>query len=434
MAGRSHIVPRAYLCILLLLLLLPLVQSSFHLVDEPPLKGAVMNTPAPEWSWAAWYTDSLQHQMERHLNDQFGFRRSLVRLNNQVEWSLFGEVRARDVVVGRDNWLYEAGYIQTLYGEDYVGSEKLQHWARQAARFQKMLHRYGKLLVIVLAPGKGSIYPEFIPAHLQQPLSDTTNYLEFSHLLRERNVNVIDFNAWFKGLKANTPHPLYPKTGIHWSVYGKYLAVDSLLHYIESKTGKDLPDMLHQGPMAVEMPTAEDRDVERGMNLIFPIPNIEMGYPNVCFDRGGKRLFRSLTIADSYWWGIHGRGIAGRIFRNPEFWYYNEEIYGGPGRGAPSVLDIDPAAAIGDREVIIFMCTDAKLKNFGWRFWDNFAKDKLFEARMAKVAISKTVEEIRKNERWLRKVKNEALERDVSLDSMLISNARYHLWARLPRD
>ncbi|HHG85692.1 MAG TPA: hypothetical protein ENJ82_13165, partial [Bacteroidetes bacterium] len=382
---------------------------------------------------AAWHNDSLQHQTNRYLKDQFGFRKPLVRLNNQLAWTFYHKARARDIVIGKENWLYEAGYIHTRYGKDYVGHEKLKKWVTQTQKLQKMLLNYGKLLVVVLAPGKASIYPEYIPDHLRETPNSPTNYTEFSALLRQKEVNLIDCNAWFKTIKPTSPYPLYPKTGIHWSVYGKYLVVDSLLQYIQAKTGKDQPNMLHQRPISQSPPTADDRDIERGLNLLFPIPCPPMGYPNVCFDRIGKRMLRSLTIADSYWWGIQGRGIAGRIFRKPEFWYYNEEIYGGPGRESSSVSKIDPAIAFADRDLIILMCTDAKLKHFSWDLLDNYAADPDFEMKMAKASIAQTISEIRDDKSWLKKIGLAAENRGISLDSMLYLNAKYLLWARLPR-
>lgn len=434
MAGRSHIVKRICLALGLGLLFLPMLQKEFQFFHEAPLHGAVVESPPAEMGWANWWSDSLQVQTERHLNDQFGFRKPLVRFNNQLGFWLYRTARARDVVIGKEGWLYEEGYLKTLTGEDYKGEERNRFLVHGLKEIQEMMARHGKLLLVVLAPGKGTVYPEYIPDRFKRPGEHATNYKDFARMLPEEEVLHIDGNAWFQAMKDTSRYPLYPKTGIHWSVYTKWMVVDSILHIIENRIQDDLPDLVYHGITVLDTPKVEDRDIERGMNLLYRIPNIPMAYPEVTYNRKGKRLMRNLTIAESYWWGIFGKGIAGKIFDEPEFWYYNEEIYGGPVRPEESVVDLDMAPALADKDVIIIMCTDAKLKDFSWKFVDRIMADPDFENRMGRATFDYTIQKVHKSKSWMEGIKRQAAEREISVDSMVVLSAKYHLRTRLGKN
>ena len=97
---------------------------------------------------------------------EFGFRSTFIRLHNQLKYWIYNEFSANGVVIGKDRYMYEESYIKTYYGLDFKGNDTLLVMAEKLKRLQNILHKQNKLLLVVLAPGKGYFYPEYIPNDL----------------------------------------------------------------------------------------------------------------------------------------------------------------------------------------------------------------------------------------------------------------------------
>jgi hypothetical protein len=80
----------------------------------------------------------------------------------------------------------------------------------------------GKQVLVILAPGKASYFPEFIPDEMATITKLNTNYEGYKAELKESTVPFIDAHQWFRNMKDTSRYPLFPKCGIHWSKYGEY--------------------------------------------------------------------------------------------------------------------------------------------------------------------------------------------------------------------
>ena len=104
--------------------------------------------------------------------------------------------------------------------------------------------------------------------------------------------------------------------------------MDSLIHYMEGMSGKDMPDISWKDVELTDKLRKPDYDIGQGLNLLFKLPAYPMAYPRLIFEKDSS-LWRPsvITIADSYYWNIHGRGISQRIYSKDKFWYYFKQIY-----------------------------------------------------------------------------------------------------------
>ncbi len=55
------------------------------------------------------------------MNQNSGFRNILVRLRNQLDWDLFRKPNATGVFVGKDDYSFARGYLNSYKGRDYIG-------------------------------------------------------------------------------------------------------------------------------------------------------------------------------------------------------------------------------------------------------------------------------------------------------------------------
>src|SRR5438045_700686 len=104
---------------LLALLFIPLLQFKMKFVKEKELKGVADKKNKTWFTKAGWFSGQYQDSTLQWFNENFGFRASAVRLRNQVYWAFDHEAKAKDVVVGKDNWLYEKNYVLAYTGKDF---------------------------------------------------------------------------------------------------------------------------------------------------------------------------------------------------------------------------------------------------------------------------------------------------------------------------
>jgi hypothetical protein len=155
----------ALVCSLLFVgfLLAVLVQTVFRPIPMPELAGEATEPVPPALSARSWFRRQLQEQAESWLDQRVGFRAAWVRNENQVGFALFGEVRPTGItkiLVGKDNWLYEKGYVRGLLEGLTMPHEDVRRAAEDLARFQDRLAQHGIAFLLIISPNKAAVYTE----------------------------------------------------------------------------------------------------------------------------------------------------------------------------------------------------------------------------------------------------------------------------------
>lgn len=422
------IVTRWFFLIFLMVLVAPTVRYRLNQSGEKELKGAIVKAENPSFSVKNWMNETYQQDFEAYSNQHFGFRNSLVRLHNQISFSLFRKTNARDVIIGKEDFLYERNYIRTFYGEDFKGDSIISERIARLKILNDSLLSHGKLLMVVFAPGKGQFYPDYIPDYLKSN-PGRTNYQAWIEIAAAKGLKIIDFNDWFLRMKGKSEFPLYPKTGIHWSQYGVDLVIDSLINYIEVSQRVDLPEYIITERFLSTDYEHPDTDLEDGMNLMFPIPNEPLAYSRFTFNKEGKTRPKIMVISDSFFWPIFSKGINEMVFDNGEFWYYNHEIYTPDREGGRPVASADLSQTLNQVNVVILMVTDANLPGFPWDF-DQQAiaaispdASRLQAEREAR--IRGYIEAIMGSPEWKKAVQDKALQNNIPFEEQARLDAIY---------
>jgi hypothetical protein len=346
----------------------PYIQKKFALAEEKPLYGYVEPAPRPELTLESYFSEDFQKDYEKYVNLNYGFRTSLVRTRNQLDYSLFNLSNTTDVVVGKNRCLYEGSYISAYFGDDYMGRKVMKRHLDHLRKIKDTLDKLNVKLLFVMTPDKASFYPEYIPdayvkGHAAPPYR--TNAEEWMRGLKQRGIPAIDFNRWFLSMKRTSRYPLYAMGGIHWSKYGAYLASDSLLNYMQTFTGKLIPQLALDSIVVTPENAPDDYDIAEGMNLLFRLPTRPMAYPvfhhNVLPDLPQPSV---LVAGDSYYFLPHGYKLSELYFNNSPFWYYGKEVvHNGPLDGK-LVADIDMTGEIRKQDVLIIFTTNRNLTGF----------------------------------------------------------------------
>jgi hypothetical protein len=414
---------------LLFAMFLPLIQQTFSLVYERDLEGAFTPADDVKFSVDYWFSGDFQDKKEAYLNENFGFRTILVRLYNQIGFSVFNVAKSNEAVVGQSDVLFLDYYIKAYYGTDFLGEEVLKKKVDMLASVRDSLKSNGVDLLVFLAPGKGSYFPEYAPEHWNDSTVSTTNYEVFSNLLKSESINVLDAKAWFEQAKDTSSHPLYPKTGIHWSKYAEYLVLDTVMRRVENIQNIKLPKLILDSLQKSSTMRDTDDDIERSMNLLFDIEDKEMTYPYFHFQTDSSSVQPNvLTIGDSYYWGVYHYGLSKTVFDNSEFWYYFETISPAENRESNKVKDLDLKLELEKTDMVILWLTESNVYSFGfietaYQAYNQTTDEKSMSDRLKRIAYYS--DKIIADPEWYAKVKAQAVEKGISIEQSIRENAEY---------
>lgn len=424
------------LVFIMLMLALPFIQERMQLIPEKPLKGAITEMGRPKLTLKTWFDASFQESYDDYLEQSIGFRSTLIRINNQIAYSLLDTALANGVVIGKNNCLYEINYIRAYEGTDFVGHAAIREQVAKARWLQDKLAETNQHFLVVFAPGKGSYFPEYIPDKYRVRKPGTmvnTNYDVYAQYLKDAGVNFIDFNRWFRQMKDTTTYPLYSKTGIHWSLYGVALSVDSLVRKMEQMAGIDMVDFGWNGIELDDNPRDTDNDIANGMNLLFPIRTGTMAYPRLTFNDPPEKVKPNvIVVGDSYYWNIMGSGISARLFGENNFWYYNREAHNPAFAEPKQISSLDILEEIKRQQFVILLFTDANLYKFPSGFLDDVTRAYRHPEKFGVVdpaekekRVQEIMASIRANKEWSESIRQKAVKKNITFEEMLRIDANW---------
>ena len=421
--------------IVLIGLFLPMIQMVKPFAEVGNLFGSIVPTKNDSLTPESWFNGTFQENRNAYINEQFGFRNTAVRIHNQIAFSLFHKAKANGVIIGKEDYLYEIKYINAYRGAEEIFQSELDSNLFMLKAIQSKLKERGIEFVVVMNPGKASFYPEFIPDEFPI-LSNRSYYSEYQKGLERQGIQHIDFGKWFREMKGKTPAPLFPKTGIHWSQYGATLAADSLVNYCKKLLGKNMNDFSWNKsdlPLSMTMESVDD-DIGMGMNLLIPIQQIPMAYPRVSVnqkysvDFGEKGIQpKVIVISDSYFFNLMQLPWAPDIFQSLNFYFYNEQLHERPEGTMTYFVPLSQMKDIEKSNVVFTIATECNMDKIGWGFisnaYDYFVLGKNIDSLSQHVDKFKKI--INSDENWLKSVQKKANEQGVSLDTMIMRDARY---------
>ncbi|MFL5754628.1 MAG: alginate O-acetyltransferase AlgX-related protein [Bacteroidia bacterium] len=429
MSLANRIIKYNCLALIFLSFLVLLYQQVKPFVAISPLQGAIVPSAYQPVSIETWFDGTYQKKAEEYLNENFGFRNFFIRLNNQLLFSFFRKTSAKGVIIGKEDYLYEIDYIRAYYGEDFVGMDTIQENCRKLKTIQDTLAFANKTILVIMAPGKATYFPEFIPDQLKRRKTITNNeaYLE---QFKKYGINYIDLNTYFTLIKKKSAYPLYPKHGIHWSKYGAYIAFDTIYKWVEKKLGIDLPEVITRKIEVSDTARYPDTDILLGMNLLKAPPTYPMAYVDHTTEiNENKPRPRLMAVADSYWWTLNSYSFGNYIFRDETFWYYFKEAYPESYQKHTMVADLDFNEVLERQDVIIILATEANMYKIGYGFI-NTLYGKIKSGRLhpndkkaEKAKIDGWVSYIRGNKVWMEDIRIRSKKEGLSVDSLIKKDA-----------
>ena len=170
---------------------------------------------------------------EAYFNDHFGLRTQMLRARNRLVLQWFHTSPSPKVIIGRQGWLFLARGGATDNEIDYYRNltpftrQELEAFKNTLEERRDWLARRGIRYLFMPAPGKSTIYPEFLPRafnqlHARSRLDQLVDYLS-----RHSSLRLLDLRPAL--LREKRHARIYHKTDTHWNDLGGYFACREMI-------------------------------------------------------------------------------------------------------------------------------------------------------------------------------------------------------------
>lgn len=221
--------------------LLP-VEGAFALTENRrPAPLPTMQIGGPGWGYSIV---SFPRRFERYWNDSFAFRWYLIRGHSLLKLAL-GVSPSPKALVGRDGYLFYAAEQSVDYFravKPFTPAE-LARWRQDLEDRRAWLAARGIRYLVVVAPNKETIYPEFMPPVLRPVRPQTRLDQLLAELRQHSDIDILDLRPALRAAKEHGR--VYHKTDTHWNDAGAVVAADEIL----ARTKDWFPE-LNAAPMA----------------------------------------------------------------------------------------------------------------------------------------------------------------------------------------
>lgn len=241
----------------------------------------------------------------------FKGKKSLLRVRNQILYSLCKVSPNSNVILGKDKYLYEPIYI--LYETQAFApcdEEYFTVLGENLLYLKQFLEKNNKELYVFITPSKAHFYREYIPDKYMllgnEGMYKYTNYSKLLEVLEKKEINYYDSINFITESyeKGNLKSPVFYKSANHWSHAWGQSAASDFLKYINSQSKYNI-SVTNVQEVSSDYPIYPDADLYESLNLLFDadetwynaetIVEVEgSDYPNV-FLRGGSFMGQSLS-------------------------------------------------------------------------------------------------------------------------------------------
>jgi hypothetical protein len=252
-----------------------------------------------------------------------------------------------DAIIGNDGWLFYTGdrsIDDYQHTSGYSDSELAEYQKGLDAKYSE-LQQKGINLVVVIAPNKSTIYPEYMPDQIKVIRSESRldQFVDYMH--KYGQTPVIDLRLDL--IEASKTEQVYYKTDTHWNALGQYIAYTKIMSVLSQLY-----------PQMYIHPLSDYEAVHYGLGT-HDIPQI-LGMPNIKED--------AWTLQPKFETGTNFRKIPlpdGNIVR----------LSWGQNKNSPSALIYHDSFLIGlvpflepyfSQTTSIFRTTVPGIWNFNW--------------------------------------------------------------------
>lgn len=251
--------------------------SGFPVADPAvPLIGVVQNRAQVLVSLPSLLDGKFQKWLALSAAEWVPFYASISRWFNEAQFMALRISSNREIMVGRENYLFHPIYASNYCHRDIHASQPaMRAWARTIAEIQTEVERRGQAFLFVLTPSKIEHMPDRLPLGYPCNAPDRDMFVsEAKRHLDGEGVHYVDASLGLDQVQRRYGYEPFPKGGIHWTDLAAHGPANAVLEQLNHLSGQQIA--LPFGAQAMEAAEAshEDQDFAHLMNLKWlPSPN-----------------------------------------------------------------------------------------------------------------------------------------------------------------
>jgi hypothetical protein len=414
---------------LVLLLFLPIAQRFFKLHTITPLHGTSPFSEYPTFHFKDWHSGCYQQLVELFVKDNFGFRNTLLRYTNSLDFELFKTVNALNVVVGKDDYLFFCYNIESYLGITRQDTHTVDSLFVLTDSLRNTLKKRDIDLVFVVVPSNAFYYSDKFPHQYDNYPKKENDYDYYLKKFTQYKINYVDFNKWFTEIKDTVTIDLFPKNGTHYTYFSAVWVGDSLVKYMEKLRGIDMPD-IDMTDVKLDTMKSYEPDLASLLNIGHDLVNEKLYYYKLKFDSENKSKPKVLAIGDSFYWPIMNQLIPENCFENVAYWFYNNTVYPESFTKTITTDQVDLDSLFNGLDVIMIFSSATLMHNYDY---NGFIGD-MFNYLSGNYTLKKDderlqfwIDAIKNNENWYNTIKTKANDLNVPVDVQVRDDATWML-------
>ena len=232
----SRVTERLTIAMFLCVIALPLIgkllptQGAFALTENRrPAPLPTIRLGGPGWGYSIV---SFPRRFERYWDDSFAFRWYLIRAHSLAKLAL-GVSPSPKALVGQDGYLFYAAEHSVDYfrGVKPFTDVDLARWRKDLEERQRWLAERGIHYLVVVAPDKETIYPEYMPPALRPVRPESRLDQLLADLREHTDIRIVDLRGALE--RAKRDQRVYHKTDTHWNDAGALIASQVILEALK---------------------------------------------------------------------------------------------------------------------------------------------------------------------------------------------------------
>jgi len=175
-------------------------------------------------------------EVEQYYNDHFGFRKTLIEWYGIAKVLWLGESPSSKVIVGKKGWLFlsnagDQNELKYYRSTNLFTSKELADWKHTLEQRNNRLASQGIHYLLVIAPNKTTIYPEFLPTSINRVKQESRLDQLIAYMKANSNVKILDLRDSLRLAKTNDL--IYARRNTHWNDLGAFVAYQQMIKSLD---------------------------------------------------------------------------------------------------------------------------------------------------------------------------------------------------------
>ncbi|NSW51164.1 MAG: hypothetical protein HPY85_01500 [Anaerolineae bacterium] len=212
-----------------------LLTLGLFLINIPSLQNQVRNEGRSGIDILLRLPGSFRAAVESNA----GLRDFFIRTKHEFQYRVLREKRYPIVLGGKDGWLYYTGERNM---DDYqnafpISDDELMQIYSNLESINRRLSIHDKLFLVVIAPNRETIYPDYLPSGTAQ-VGDNDRLDALMAYMEKMGgkTKILDLRDELLAARQDNPL-LYFKTDTHWNQLGAFVAYQEICKAIQSSEG-----------------------------------------------------------------------------------------------------------------------------------------------------------------------------------------------------